>query len=304
MTGGRNKYVVSSLLLAVTAIWGGSFVVMKDALHRIDVNSFLGWRFLIATLVMAAIKPRAIKHIRGKFLLKGVVVGALLGGGYIFQTFGLTQTTVAKTGFITGLYAIFTPLIAATLFKKRISKLQWAATALALAGLAALSFNGLSVGTGELLVLVSAILFAAHILALGEWSSGMDTYALTLIQMAMVSLVSFGASLTTKIEEPHDWGVWRAILFTAIFASAFAFLVQTWTQSFMTPTAVGILLTMEYIFAAIFGVIYAHEHMGLKTLIGGALVITAMIVVISTEDGAEQLELEGLKELEGLEGKV
>jgi len=284
VTGGRNKYLVSSLLLAVTAIWGGSFVIMKDALHRIDVNSFLGWRFLIATIVMAALKPKALTHIRGKFLLKGVVVGVLLGGGYIFQTFGLTQTSVAKTGFITGLYAIFTPLIAATVFKGRISTLQWSATALAFGGLISLSLNGISIGIGPLLVLVSAILFAAHILALGEWSSGMDTYALTLIQMGMVSLVSFGASLTTKMETPHDWGVWRAILFTAIFASAFAFLVQTWTQSFMTPTAVGILLTAEYIFAAVFGVIYAHEHMGIRTLIGGALVITAMVVVITSED--------------------
>ncbi len=285
---GRNKYVVSSLLLAVTAIWGGSFVIMKDALHRIDVNSFLGWRFLIAAVIMAALRPKALLLIRGKFLLKGALVGTLLGGGYIFQTFGLTQTSVAKTGFITGLYAIFTPLLAAGLFKKKINKLQWASTALAFTGLCALSFNGLSIGIGELLVLVSAILFAAHILGLGEWSSGMDTYALTLIQLSVVSLVSFGAAATTKIEAPHDWGVWRAVLFTAILASAFAFLVQTWTQSFMSPTSVGILLTMEYIFAAIFGVIFAHEHLGLKTLIGGSLVISAMIVVITSEEKVSQ----------------
>jgi drug/metabolite transporter (DMT)-like permease len=284
MTGSRNKYLVVSLLLAVAAIWGGSFVVMKDTLHRIDVNSFLGWRFLIATLVMIAIKPKALKEIRGKFLLKGLVVGALLGSGYIFQTFGLTQTTVAKTGFITGLYAVFVPLIAAGLFKKHVTTIQWAATALALCGLAALSFKGLSIGLGESLVLVSAILFAGHIIALGEWSSGMDTYALTLVQMGTVSLVSFGASLTTHTQAPHDWGVWKAILFTAIFASAFAFLVQTWTQSFMAATAIGILLTMEYIFAAIFGVIFGHESLGLKVLIGGSLVIIAMVIIIKSEE--------------------
>jgi len=287
MTGGRNKYLVVSLVLTVAAIWGSAFVVMKDTLHRINVSSFLGWRFLIATFVMAAIRPQALKHIRGKFLVKGVVVGSLLGGGYLFQTFGLTQTTVAKTGFITGLYAIFTPLFAAGLFKKHVSKIQWAATALAFAGLAMLSFKGLSIGVGESLVLVSAILFAGHIIALSEWSNGMDTYALTLIQMAMVSAISFLGGFKQGIEAPHDSGVWQAILYTAIFASAFAFLVQTWTQSFMAATSIGILLTMEYIFAAVFGVIFGHETLALRTLLGGSLVIIAMVVIIKSEESKE-----------------
>jgi len=278
---------VISLVLAVAAIWGSSFVVMKDTLHRINVSSFLGWRFLIATVLMAAMRPQALKVIRGKFLLKGVVVGLLLGGGYIFQTFGLTQTTVAKTGFITGLYAVFTPLLAAGLFKKHVSKIQWAATALALAGLAMLSFKGLSIGVGESLVLISAILFAGHIIALSEWSHGMDTYALTLIQMAVVSALSFLGGIRQGIEAPHDSGVWRAILYTAIFASAFAFFIQTWTQSFMAATSIGILLTMEYIFAAIFGVIFGHETLALRTLLGGSLVIVAMVVIIKSEESKE-----------------
>lgn len=284
MTGGRNKYVVISLVLAVAAIWGSSFVVMKDTLHRINVGSFLGWRFLLATIVMAAIRPKALLHIRGKFLLKGIIVGCLLGGGYLFQTFGLTQTTVAKTGFITGLYAVFTPLIAAGLFKKHVSKVQWIATLLALIGLAMLSFKGLSIGVGEFLVLLSAILFAGHIIALGEWSEGMDTYALTVIQMATVSAISFIATIKQGVHMPHDSGVWQAIIYTAIFASAFAFLVQTWTQSFMAPTSIGILLTMEYIFAAVFGVTFGHESLGLRTLIGGSLVIIAMLVIIKSEE--------------------
>ncbi len=291
MTGGRNKYLVVSLVLIVAAIWGGSFVVMKDTLHRINVNSFLGWRFMIATIVVAALRPKALLHIRGKFLMKGLLVGSLLGGGYIFQTFGLTQTTVAKTGFITGLYAIFTPLMAAGLFKKHVTKIQWAATLLAFVGLAMLSFKGLSLGLGESLVLVSAILFAGHIIALSEWSSGMDTYALTLIQMATVSAISFLAALKQGVEMPHDSGVWQAIIYTAVLASAFAFLIQTWTQSFMAPTAIGILLTMEYIFAAAFGVIFGHESLGSRTLFGGALVIFAMLIIITSEQKMDpQLE--------------
>jgi len=194
---------------------------------------------------------------------------------------------VAKTGFITGLYAIFTPLFAAGLFKKHVSKIQWAATALAFVGLAMLSFKGLSIGVGESLVLVSAILFAGHIIALSEWSNGMDTYALTLIQMAMVSAISFLGGIKQGIEVPHDSGVWQAIVYTAVLASAFAFLVQTWTQSFMAATSIGILLTMEYIFAAVFGVILGHETLALRTLLGGSLVIIAMVVIIKSEESKE-----------------
>ncbi len=283
MTGGRNKYLVSSLLLTTAAVWGGSFVVMKETLQRENVNSFLAWRFFIATFLLIAIKPKALKVLTPKFLGKGVIIGLLLGSGYIFQSFGLTQTTIAKTGFITGLYAIFVPLIAAGLFKKVVTKIQWVSVLLAFIGLIFLSFNGLSIGVGESLVLVSAILFAFHIISLSEWSAGMDTYALTIIQMAVVGLLALASTAKQGFEIPPDAQVWQAIIFTAVFASAFAFLVQTWTQSFMAATTVGVLLTMEYIFAAIFGVAFGHEHMTVRTLIGGALVIIAMVVIIRNE---------------------
>jgi drug/metabolite transporter (DMT)-like permease len=116
---------------------------------------------------------------------------------------------------------------------------------------------------------------------------GHGSYALTLIQMGTVSAISFVATIKQGVQLPHDSGVWQAIFYTALFASAFAFLIQTWTQSFMAPTSIGILLTMEYIFAAVFGVIFGHESMTLRTLIGGSLVIIAMLVIIKSEESKE-----------------
>ena len=98
-------------LLATTAVWGGAFLVMKDSLVKQDVYSFLATRFALAALFMFIYKPRALVGLDRKFVTKAVLAGLLLCSGFIFQTFGLTQTTVSNTGFITGLYLVFTPLI-------------------------------------------------------------------------------------------------------------------------------------------------------------------------------------------------
>jgi len=289
----RNKPFLVGILLAVSAIWGSAFVVMKDTLQRLDVNSFLAWRFLIATLVMVALRPKTLKKIDASMAIKGLVTGTILGAGYILQSFGLTMTSVAKTGFITGLYAIFTPLIAAFLLKKHVTRFQWFCVALALLGLLLLSFNGVGLAHGELLgeflVLLSALTFAMHIIALSEWSSGLDTYTFTVLQMAAVTLVTFLASLKSGFHAPPDGGVWRALIYTAIFASAFAFIVQTWTQSFMPATTIGIILTMEYIFAALFGVWLLHEKATVRLILGGTLVIIAMLAIVKAEPQSEKL---------------
>ena len=284
----RNKYALTGILLSVAVISGSAFVVMKDTLARQDVNSFLACRFILAALIMAALRPKAFAHFDKKFVVRGVILGTLLGCGYIFQTFGLTLTTVAKTGFITGLYAVFTPLIAAGLLKKHISKIQWISVLIAAVGLGFLSMNGLSMGLGEFLVVISAAFYAGHIVGLSEWSAGANTYALTVLQLGTVGAICFIASLKSGFHMPPDSGVWAAIIYTAIFASAFAFIVQTWVQSFMSATSTGIILTMEYIFAALFGVWFGHESLTLRVIIGGSLVISAMYIII-TDEGRERI---------------
>ena len=253
---------------------------MKHSLGRIDVNSFLAWRFLVAALIMAIIRPQSFRHITPSFLLRGVSAGLFLGLGYIFQTFGLTLTTVAKTGFITGLYAIFVPLIAAIFFRHKISKMQWFAVGLATIGTGFLSLHGFTMGLGEFLVLVGALFFALHIIGLGRWSPNRDSYALAMIQMGTVGLLALVGSFKSGFHVPHDRGVWAVIIYCAIAASAFAFIVQTWAQSFMSATSVGIILTMEYIFAAVFGVVLVHERLTWRTVVGGICMMVGLYLAI------------------------
>jgi drug/metabolite transporter (DMT)-like permease len=268
-------------LLAVAAMWGASFVLMKDAIKRQDVNSFLFTRFAVAAVVMILLKPRVIKLFSRDLVAKGFIAGCFLGSGFILQTLGLARTTAAVTGFVTGMYVIATPLIAALVLHQKISRRTWVYVLVATAGLALLSLHGWSVGIGELLVFISAIAFASHIIALGQWSSGRDSYALTVIQLATCALLSGLASLKSGYQLPPDRGVWGVVVFTAIFA--IAFIIQTWSQAHMTSTKVAVILTMEVVFAAIFAVIFGGERLTLQIALGGALVVGAMYMIVLQE---------------------
>ena len=270
-------------LLAVSASWGLAFVVMKDAIVRQDVMSFLTTRFALAVLVMLAIRPQVIRLINKDLLLKGVAAGLFLGTGYIFQTLGLARTGAAITGFVTGLYVVLTPLIAAMIFKEKISKLTWFCVFLATIGLALLSLRGWSVGVGELLVFVSAIAFAAHIVSLSRWSSGRDAYAMTIVQLAACGVLTGSISLAQGYNRPPDAGVWAVVFFTAVFATAIAFMVQTWSQAHISSTKVAVILTMEVVFSAFFAVLIGGETLTLQILLGGALVLTAMYLIVIRE---------------------
>ena len=270
-------------LLTVSAAWGLSFVVMKTAIERQSVNNFLFTRFVLAVLVMILIRPQVIKYFNKDLLLRGFGAGFFLGGGYILQTIGLANTGAAITGFVTGLYVILTPLFAAVIFKDRISKTTWLYVLMATIGLALLSLQGWSVGFGELMVFLSAIAFAAHITALSKWSSGRDVYAMTITQLMMCAIMTGVASTFEGYSLPPDNGVWGVVIFTAVFATAIAFIVQTWSQAHMSATKVAVILTMEVVFAAIFAVIFGGERLSFQEALGGILVVTAMYLIVLKE---------------------
>ena len=267
-------------LLATTAVWGGAFLVMKDSLVRQDVYSFLASRFILAAAFMFIYKPKSLTGLDRKFVKRAVLIGLLLCSGFIFQTFGLTQTTVSNTGFITGLYLVFTPLISWILLKREIFKVQWLAVLVATIGLYFISFNGISFGIGEILVLISALLFAGQIVALGECSDGENTYALTLIQILVSAVIFFALSLKDGFQLPPDNGVWSAVFYTAFFATFLGFLIQVKAQSIMSATVAGVLLAMETPFALFFGLYFDNDPITLRIISGGTLVLVAMALVI------------------------
>jgi drug/metabolite transporter (DMT)-like permease len=270
-------------LLLVSAAWGMAFVVMKDAIERQSVNSFLFTRFLVAVIAMFLIKPTVIQSINREVLRKGFIAGLFLAAGYILQTLGLALTGAAVTGFITGLYVVATPVLAALVLKVRITAFTWGCVLLATVGLALLSLKGWNLGYGEFLVFLCAIAFAAHIIALSKWSNGLDVYAMTIVQLATCALATGLISLIQGYEVPPDRNGWYVVLFTAIVCTAVAFVVQTWSQAHMSATKVAVILTMEVVFAALFAVIFGGESLSLRTFLGGVLVLVAMFMIVLKE---------------------
>ena len=271
-------------LLSVSAAWGMAFVVMKDAIERQSVNNFLFTRFSLAVIVMVALKPQVLLKLDRDLIIRAGSAGIFLGLGYIFQTLGLARTGAAITGFVTGLYVVFTPLLAYFILKERMTKIIWGCVFLATIGLGLLSIRGFSVGIGEMLVLASAFFFAAHIIALGKWSSGRDVYAMTIVQLAMCALLSGLASIPEGYSAPPDYGVWAVVVFTAVICTAVAFVVQTWSQAHMTTTKVAVILTMEVVFAALFAIIFGGERLTLQATLGGLMVLTAMFMIVLKEE--------------------
>ena len=265
-------------LTSVAAVWGASFVLMKDALKGQSVDDFLATRFIIATFALILFKPRVLQEISREMLSKGALLGLFLGSGYLFQTIGLDLTTAATTGFITGLYVVLTPILGALFLKTHVTRNEWIGVAMATIGLALLSLKGFTIGLGELSVLLSALFFALHILGLGRWSGKFATYPLTVVQLGTIAMLSsILAIIDDGYELPNTDQEWKATIFTALLATSIAFLVQTWSQSKMDATIVAVVLTLEVVFAALFAVIAGQESLTLRALIGGTLIFAAMI---------------------------
>jgi drug/metabolite transporter (DMT)-like permease len=266
-------------LIGATAAWGSTFYLIKDVTTRVPVTDFLTVRFAIAAVVLALVAPRAVARLSRRQWGYGVALGAMYGAGQILQTFGLAHTSASVSGFITGMYVVFTPLLAAVVLRKPVGRVTWIAVALSTAGLAALSLHGVAVGFGEAITLLSAVMYAVHILALGAWSVGRDAIGLTVVQMGTVAVVCAPFALPGGVTVPSTSSDWFAMLYMALVAAALALLVQTWAQAHLPATRAAVIMTMEPVFAAFFAVALGGESVGVRMVLGGALVLVAMYLV-------------------------
>ena len=295
MTERQRTLPAMLLLVAVTAVWGSTFVVVKDAIGRMPAMDFLFWRFGIATLAMLAVRPRSLAGLGRSGWRQGALLGLTLGAGYIFQTVGLEHTPATVSGFITGLFVVFTPLCAGVLLRQRVPALAWVGVALATVGLGLIALRGWQVSTGELLTLGCAVAFALQIVGLGEWAPLHDSAGLAIVQMATTTLLCLPAAASEKLTRPPDAGVWGAIVLTGLIATAAAYFIQTWAQTILDPTRTAIVLTMEPVFAAVFGVAIGGDAFDARTAIGCLCVLAAMLLVELGPRHAAEAKVERLE---------
>ena len=266
-------------LVAVTAVWGVTFVQVKDAVALYPLFAFLALRFAIASAALAVPAAPRLRRLGRDGAIAGTGLGLLLALGYGLQTAGLERTTVSSAGFITGLYVVFTPLFALTLFRIHARPSTWGGVALATAGLALLSGVGAGAVTGDALVLGGSAAYSLQIALMERYAPRYDVLALTQVQMLAAfggfAVVAIGA---TQLEVPRGWTVWGALLVTGIFASALAFLVQTWAQRRTTATQTALAFAMEPVWAAFFGYWLAGDRLGTAGWAGAALIMGGIVI--------------------------
>jgi drug/metabolite transporter (DMT)-like permease len=266
-------------LIAVTAVWGVTFVQVKDAVALYPLFAFLAVRFAIATGVLALPAWTRVRSLGRDGAAGGVLLGFLLAAGYVLQTAGLERTTVSSTGFITGMYVVLTPLLALALFRARIGLGAWGGVVLATAGLAMLS--GIHAGsvTGDLLVLGGAAVYSLQIVLLERYAPRFDPLAFTLVEMAAAFCgLLVVAVVLGDLSVPHGWTVWGALLVTGVFASALGYLVQAWAQRRTSAARTALVFTMEPVWTAFFGYTLSGDRLGAVGW-GGCAAIMAGIVL-------------------------
>jgi drug/metabolite transporter (DMT)-like permease len=267
------------VLIGVTAVWGVTFVQVKDAVALYPLFAFLALRFAIASITLAPAGTARLGSLGRAGVTAGAFAGALLGAGYAFQTAGLERTSVSSTGFITGMYVVLTPLLALALFRVRVERAAWIGVLLATAGLALLSgIHGGSI-VGDLLVLAGAAVYSLQIVLMERYAPRYDAVAFTLVEM----LAAFGGLLAIavalgQLSVPHGWTVWGALVVTGVFASALAFLAQTWAQRHTTATQTALAFSLEPVWAAFFGFTLAGDRLGAVGWLGCAVIMAGIVV--------------------------
>ena len=268
------------LLILTTFFWGITFVVVKDAVNQVDVFVFLAQRFIAASFILLVLWPFLKRRIDWKTLLRGSVLGIMLFGGFALQTLALLYTSASNTAFLTGLNVIFVPLLYAVIFRKAIAAKSLAGAVLAFIGLYLLCATGTSwsYNRGDMLGFACSICIAIHIIYTGKYARECDVYWLTTIQLGVIGLMSLLIAYLTG----HDALAWypeirNALIICVLFATIFAFLVQTVMQQFISPSSTALIFCLEPVFAAICAYFLIDENIGVNGFIGAGLILSGMI---------------------------
>jgi drug/metabolite transporter (DMT)-like permease len=268
------------VLFLITAFWGSTFVVVKDALGFADPYSFLALRFLIGAVVLSAMVRRRL--LLPQNLRRGVVLGVFLFLGFVLQTVGLTATTPSRSAFITGLCVVFVPMWSLVLFRRvpRVTSLLGVLLAAVglyyLTGASAAQGGGLSLG--DVLTLGCAVAYALHLLFTERYAQREGVSALVAVQLWVVALLS--ALCLPFVEVRVEWTrpLVGALLFCGVFASAMALSVQTWGMARTSAVRAALLFSLEPVFTAAYSVALGYETLGPREWGGGALIIAGVLV--------------------------
>jgi len=271
----NRNLLYTLLLVGVTAVWGWTFAVVKEAVAGYGVVSFLAIRFALGAMAMGLLAARGSTRAAWGI---GAGIGVVLAAGYLFQTFGIRSTTATNSGLITGLFVVFAPAWNRVLFGVRIPRVCCAAVATSLAGLALLAGAGpVRPTVGDLLTLGCAVCFGAHIALLDRYAKGHDAAALALAQLTAAAAIFAATWPAVDPLRLPTAKVWQALVLTGLVASAGGFYAQTAAQRRLPAIRTALILTMEPVFATFFGRLLAGDRLAALQWVGAALMVAALL---------------------------
>lgn len=273
------------------ALWGSSFAILRslmgDAaaspLALVSVRMAIASALLLGYMAATASGRAQLRSLRSRLLRDGVFVGSLLGIGFLLQIEGLQRTTASRSGFLTGTLVVLTPLIDFAVYRKRPALPALIGVLLAFIGMTVLSspWSDASQATalGDALTLGCAVVFAAHIVALGRVAKKYPVLPMLLLQL--VTTAALAALAGPLVEAQHFSGtprLWLALMYLAVFATLLAFGIQTWAQRILTPVRVALISSLEPVFAALWAALLIGERLTLREVLGGALIVIGVAV--------------------------
>lgn len=276
----RTQLLALGALLAVAVAWGSSFPLSKLVLDEVSSVDFLAVRFLIAGAVCLVIFGRQMRALSRRQRRIGFSLGLLYGVGQVLQVTGLEMVPASTSAFITDLYVVATPICAAVLIKTRIEIRVWVGCGLATVGLGLLTLNdSLSIGFGETLTIIAAVLFALHIVWLGEHVTASTALGLTGYQMLGSAVLPLVIAAPSGISVPHSGTGWSALLFTALISGVLAIAVQSWSQAILPASRAALVMSTEPVWATGFAILLLSEAITWRIVVGGAIMLAAMVIV-------------------------
>lgn len=278
----RKEWIADGILTLTALIWGTGFVVMKNTLSSVPPAAIIAIRYGIATLLAAVLFRRHLKGIARADVARGALVGLLLALAYIVQTIGLDYTTAGKNAFLTTVYVLLVPFASWLIFRQKLSRSNFIAAALMLAGIGCLSLDGESGGLniGDLLTLLCGVFYAAHIMAVERCQRKTNTYALIVLQFAFAA--AFAAVYHLLFERGLPMSLHMdtvgSLLYLSVFSTTVAMSLQNIGQSMAPASHASILLSLESVFGALASCIFLGEAVTPRMLLGFAVIFAALVV--------------------------
>ncbi|WP_311246085.1 DMT family transporter [Microbacterium sp. WCS2018Hpa-23] len=266
-------------LIAVTAVWGGTFLLVHWAMQHSGPSFFVGIRFLVAGLISVVIFRRVLRGIRWRDIGAGVAIGVMIYLGYGLQTVGLQTIDSSTSAFITAMYIPLVPLAQWAVFRKRPPAMAFVGAGLAFLGLMLIAGPdafALTLGSGEILTMISTLPIAAEIILISVFAGRIDLGRITVIQLLTAGVLGILTMPVVGEGLPEFSWIWVGCAIGLGAASCIIQLTMNWAQKSVSPTRATIIYAGEPVWAAAIGRI-AGERLPVTALIGGALVVLGIL---------------------------